>query len=102
MKVRELRERLGLPECDPAVRREATVSVQKAARRLGICVGSVHRLIRDGVLPATQAMHSAPWKVPVDALASDAVIAGVQAVKDRRPKNWQHLQRDEAMRLPGL
>jgi DNA invertase Pin-like site-specific DNA recombinase len=102
VRVRELRERLGLPEHAPGANVEPTLSVQKAARRLGICVGSVHRLIRDGTLPASQAMHSAPWKVPLAALDSETVRAGVQAVKDRRPKNWQHLQRDEEMRLPGL
>lgn len=102
VRVRELRERLGLPEGDPTARGEATISAGRAAHRLGICVGSVHRLIREGILPASQVMHSAPWKVPLAALASEAVLAGVQAVKDRRPTNWQHLQRDEATRLPGL
>jgi hypothetical protein len=102
VKVRELRERLGLPEYDPATRHATTVSVQKAAQILGICVGSVQRLIREGILPAEQAMHSAPWKVPADALTSEAVIAGVQAIKFRRPRNAQHFQDDDIIRLPGL
>ena len=39
-----------------------TISADAAAIRLGICVGSVHTLIREGVLPATQLMRSAPWR----------------------------------------
>ncbi|WP_372624750.1 recombinase family protein [Falsiroseomonas sp.] len=102
VRVRELRLRLGIPEHAPGSDVEPTISVQKAAHRLGICVGSVHRLIREGTLPASQVMHSAPWKVPLAALDTEAVRAGVQAVKNRRPTNCQHWQRDEAMRLPGL
>jgi hypothetical protein len=91
VRVRDLRERLGLPEGDPTARGQATISAGRAAHRLGICVGYVHRLIRDGILPASQVMHSASWQIPLAALASEAVLAGVQAVKDRRPTNWQHL-----------
>ena len=100
--VRAVRERLGVAECPPGTRPDATLSVQEAARRLDICVGSVHRLIRDGILPATQAMWAAPWKVPVEALGSDAVLEGVRVIQQRRPRIYQDYQRDGAMRLPGL
>src|SRR5215469_4399511 len=33
------------------------ISAEEAATRLGICVRSVHKLIRRGVLPATQLMR---------------------------------------------
>lgn len=102
VRVRELRERLGIPAFDPAIERPETVSVDEAARRLEICVLSVHRLIRDGVLPATQLMPSAPWEVPVAALDSERVLAGVRAVKDRRPANFSVLQDVMNLRLPGL
>ena len=102
VRVTELRERLGIAPYDPRDHPEPTVSADMAANRLGICVGSVHRLIRQGVLPATQLMPSAPWKIPVEALSSDAVTIGVREIKMRRPKNFIDYQRDEAMRLPGL
>jgi DNA invertase Pin-like site-specific DNA recombinase len=51
-RVRELRERLQVAEFDPAVVRTEAITVDEAAHRLKICVGSVHRLIREGVLPA--------------------------------------------------
>ena len=55
----------------------------------------MHRLIREGVLPATQLMPSAPWKIPVEALETEAVKTGVQAVAARRPKRpWIHRGND--------
>ena len=79
-----------------------TVGVQEVARRFGICIPSVLRLIQAGTLPAQQAMPYAPWRIPTEALSSERVIAGLRRVKERRPKNLQGYQRDGTMRLPGL
>jgi hypothetical protein len=65
-------------------------------------ISSVHRLIREGHLPAFQAMRAAPWTVPVEALTSERVFEGVRAIKQRRPKVYEQYQRDDAMRLPGI
>jgi hypothetical protein len=100
--VREVRERLGIPAFEPGGTGPVTVGVQEAARRFGICIPSVLRLIREGTLPAEPAMPYAPWKIPADALASGPVIEGLRRVKERRPKNLQGHQRDDTMRLPGL
>ena len=72
VRVAQLRERLGVPAFDPDADRPKTLTIDATARRLGICVNSVYKLIRSGALPATQLMHSAPWQVPVDALDTDA------------------------------
>jgi DNA invertase Pin-like site-specific DNA recombinase len=102
VRVRALRERLGLPPFDPRAPREETISVDATAQRLGICVASVHRLIRQGVLPARQLMPSAPWQVPVASLATEAVRIGVRDVISRRPKNFDVLQDVGTLRLPGI
>jgi hypothetical protein len=102
VRVRELRERLGVPAYDPALQREETISVDETARRLHICVGSVIRLIREGVLPATQLMHSAPWQVPVAALDSEDVKIGVRGIIERRPRNFAELQEEKTLKLPGF
>jgi hypothetical protein len=101
-RVRDLRERLGIAVFDSTTVKEETISVDETAMRLKICVGSVKRLIQDGLLPATQLMPSAPWQVPVAALDSDAVKIGVRAVVERRPRNFQVLQENKSLRLPGL
>lgn len=101
-RVRELRERLGIAAFDPAAVKEDTISVDEAALRLKICVGSVKRLIKDGILPATQLLPCAPWQVPVAALDSEAVRIGVRAVVERRPHNFNRLQGKKSLRLPGF
>jgi excisionase family DNA binding protein len=102
VRVRELRERLGIIAFDPNAPRAETVTVDEAARRLGICVGSVYRLIREGVLPATQIRPSAPWQIPVVALSSKQVAIGVRRVISRRPRNFADLQDTKTLRLPGF
>jgi DNA invertase Pin-like site-specific DNA recombinase len=102
VRVREMRERLGLPEYDSAKVGEEAISLAKAAERLGICVGSAKCLALKGVLPATQPMPGSPWLVPVKALTSEAVLIGVQHVINRRPKIFDDYQYDKVVRLPGL
>lgn len=102
VRVRALRERLGIVEFDAKTGRRETISVDETAERLQICVGSVHRLIREGVLPAAQAMHSAPWEVPLAALDTEAVRIGVQKVMARRPRNFKALQDVKTLKLPGI
>jgi len=80
---------------------EETISLDEAARRLSISVPSVYRPIRQGVLPASQAMPDAPWGIPVVGLDREAVQIGVRDVVDRRPRNFAKLQDTRTLRLPG-
>ena len=102
IRVRELRERMGIAPFDPTQPREATISVDETARRLKICVGSVLRLIREGSLPAKQLMPSAPWQVTVAALDSESVKIGVREIIERRPRNFELLQKEKTLKLPGF
>ncbi|MGB7931305.1 MAG: zinc ribbon domain-containing protein, partial [Gammaproteobacteria bacterium] len=102
VRVRELRERLGIAPFDPKATTVEMISVDETAHRLNICVGSVHLLIREGILPAKQLMPSAPWQVPVLALESEAVKIGVRGIVARRPRNFAVLQDEKTLKLPGL
>ena len=102
VRVREFRERLGIAPFDPTLPRAETISAEEAATRLGICVRSIHKLIRRGVLPATQLMHSAPWQIPVAALETEAVNIGIRQVIHRRPKFYRRFQQDKTLKLPGF
>jgi hypothetical protein len=73
-------------------RETETISPEKTAARLGICVGSVQKLIREGVPLAAQLMPSAPWQIPVAALDNEAVRIGVQEIAKRRPRKSQSHQ----------
>jgi excisionase family DNA binding protein len=102
VRVRELRERLGIAAFDPQSVEVETISLETAARRLKISVDSVYRLIRQGVLPATQLMPSAPWKIPVAALTSETVRIGVRRIIARRLHKNAGLQSEKNLRLPGF
>ena len=102
VRVREMRERLGLPEYDPASSNGKMISLAKAAAHFGICVGSAKSLVLKGILPATQAIKGAQWLVPIDALTSKAVRIAVQRVIERRRKNYIDYQYDKMIRLPGI
>jgi DNA invertase Pin-like site-specific DNA recombinase len=102
VRVRELRERLGIPMFTPDARRPRTISAAAAAERLSISVASVRRLIGMGALPAIQVMPSAPWEIPFDALDTEAVRIGVRAIVARRPGNFRQLQDAKTLRLPGV
>ena len=102
VRVRALRERLGIAGFDPTIPRSKTISVDETAHRLKICVGSVFRLIKAGVLPAQQLMPSAPWQVPLEALESQQVKLGVQDVIARRPPKLLARHQNKALKLPGF
>lgn len=102
VRVRELRERLGIAEHAPDKADTTMISLMKAAEQLGICVGSAKSLALKGILPATQILPGSPWLVPADALTSEAVRVGVQRVIERRPKFYENYQYDKMIRLPGL
>ena len=102
VRVRQLRERMGIAPFDPTQPRESTISVDETARRLKICVGSVLRLIREQILPAKQLMPSAPWQVPVAALDTEPIKIGVRAIIERRPRNFEVLQDEKTLKLPGF
>ncbi|CDZ68334.1 Putative insertion sequence ATP-binding protein [Neorhizobium galegae bv. orientalis] len=102
VRVRDMRERLGIPEYDATKVDVPMISLMKAAEKLGICIGSAKSLVQRGILPATQILPGSPWMVPVEALSSEAVRIGVQGVVDRRPKFYEDYQYDKVVRLPGI
>ena len=68
VRVRVMRERLCLPEYDPAKADGEMVSLAKAAERLGICVGSAKSLAKKGILPAIQLgylLEGIDWRAPM-------------------------------------
>lgn len=102
VRVRELRERLGIAAFDPKSVEVETISLDQAARRLKISVESVHLLIRQGILPASQLMPSAPWKIPVAALTSEPVKIGVRRIIARRLRKSADSQGENNLKLPGF
>ena len=87
---------------DPSLRVVETLSLDKGATRLGICVGSVYGLIRTGLLPVIPLMSSATWEIPAAALEAGPAKAGVREIVNRRPKYYKRFQEDKTLKLPGF
>lgn len=99
LRVRQIRDRLGLPNCVPEDL-EPTVTREQAAAILDIGITSVKKLIDDGILPASQIIPGAPWEIPSQALDSEAVRQGAELFRSRRPANIMKTQYNMILPLP--
>jgi hypothetical protein len=61
------------------------LTLEEAARQLGVSATTVRRLITTKQLPARQVVPYAPWEIARDALTSDVVRRTVTAIKHRVP-----------------
>jgi len=89
-RVRGLRHNHGIAVFDPNTAAEgAALTIAQAATRLGVSHPIVHRMIKAGILPATQPVPYAPWAIQQEALMAEAVQRAVDAVKQGRalPRN---------------
>jgi hypothetical protein len=96
-RVRTARQTHAIPEYSVRSRAERTwVTAEEAAAELGLSVGSIRRLIRDGVLPARQIIAYAPWMIDRTALAAAEVQRAAAALKERRYRPL-HVHADQEM-----
>ncbi len=61
-----------------------TLTIEQAARALGVSTTTVRRLIINGRLPAQQPVPYAPWAIAPEHLGAEAVQRAVEAVKAGR------------------
>ena len=83
LRVRSARHYHGLPAVDPHQPRDGLVTLDEAARRLGVSPTSVRRLITNKKLTGRQVMPCAPWEISIDSLSSKLVRDAVVAIKAR-------------------
>jgi DNA invertase Pin-like site-specific DNA recombinase len=81
-RVRSARDTHGIPACDRTQPREH-LTLDEAARHLGVSPTTVRRLITTNQLPARQVVPFAPWEISREALTSDVVRRTVTAIKRR-------------------
>ncbi len=84
MRVTGLRTHHRIPVFDRAADREAVLTIDDAARLLGIGTATVRQMIVRGLLPATQPVRYAPWAIRREDLERDAVRRAVEALKRER------------------
>jgi len=79
-RVCSLRSTHEIPLFDPACLDGERLSLAQAATELGVSPDLVRRLIKRGVLPATQPVMHAPWSIRRDDLQKDTVRRAVDGV----------------------
>lgn len=87
-RVRSLRSSHSIAVFDPNAPR-TWVTLQQAARRLGICDQSVRNLIREGVVAAQQIITGAPWRIDSEELDKETVLQAAAAIAHKRPPRWR-------------
>jgi len=86
-RVTEILRRYGRPAHgseENVAHRRGTMTLEKSASHLGVSFMAAHRLARNGLLPASQAVPGAPWLVRTAELDSAVVRREVARIKGRR------------------
>lgn len=84
VRVRSMRQRLGLPEFD-ANQAAGTVNLAAAAARLAVSQQTVRKLVAQGLLRAEQPVPCGPWVLQLAELDDGQVRAAAQRIQARRP-----------------
>ncbi len=79
----------------PCGKREGWVTLQEAARLLGVGRTLVSKLIERGVLPAKQVVQYAPWVIERSDLELPQVQAAARAAQEGKRIPWQAKGQDE-------
>jgi DNA invertase Pin-like site-specific DNA recombinase len=103
-RVYQLRRRMGLPQCEVASGNEQSniLTLDQAARRLGVSNTLVRKLIQRGVLPASQVAPAAPWEIAAETLDTPRVREAVQVARSGGRAVRERSSESRALRLPGF
>lgn len=80
-RVRSIRSRRGIPTFDPKAPR-SWLSLSEAAEHLGVGKRVVERFIRQGLLPARQAIRGTPWRIEASAVNMEDVKKAARASRE--------------------
>ena len=88
-RVRGIRERAGIPAAPRTMSADCGVSINEAARELGVSTMTIRRWLKEELLPAEQTAEHAPWRIRLTDVGQTAVRAdrnrGVRQARRRRP-----------------
>lgn len=103
-RVYSIRRRLQLAAFDPmtASSSKQTLTLTEAARELGVHESLVRRLLRDGLIRATQVVANAPYEISPDELKTEEVLRCVQRAKNVGRNKRQQAAERLTLPLPGL
>jgi hypothetical protein len=100
-RVSSLRKRLRLVDYDEA-QAKPMLTLNQAADRLGVGPWVLRRLIKLGVLEATQVVPCAPWQLDPSVLDTDAIRNAAQAVEGRTLRPRSRIADSHTLMIPGI
>jgi DNA invertase Pin-like site-specific DNA recombinase len=100
-RVSSLRKRLRLVDYDEA-RARPMLTLNQAADRLGVGPWVLRRLIRLGLLAATQVVPCAPWQLDPSVLDTDAIRKAAHAVEGRTLRPRSRSADSHNLVIPGI
>lgn len=83
-RVRSARSHWKLPAFDPNSRAGSPLTLEQAAKQLGVAPVTIRRLIGDNIVQANQVVANAPWEIPEACLSSERVLEEVRRIKSGR------------------
>jgi DNA invertase Pin-like site-specific DNA recombinase len=100
-RVSSLRKRLRLVDYDEA-QAQPMLTLNQAADRLGVGPWVLRRLIKLGLLEATQVVPCAPWQLDPSVLDTDAIRTAAKAVEGRKPRSRSRIADSHTLVIPGI
>lgn len=89
-RVRGIRKSKRIPAfCKENYKKSGLINLTQAAAQLGISPPTVLRLIKSGIIQATQVVAYAPWSIHRSQLEKASVIEAVQSIKKNGKANFQ-------------
>ncbi len=102
VKVRALRNYHQLPAYDASRVTADSLTLEQAARRLGVSVTAVRHLIQRKTIPGTQVVPGAPWQIPVAAVEAPNVRRAVMDIQSRRHPRGAQFRDERTLELTGF
>lgn len=100
-RVYSVRRKHRLVDYCPPPSGQETLTLNQAADTLGIGSWVVKRLIKLGILPASQAVRSAPWQINASALQSPELQRVIQTVKSGKYRPGSDRNNSQNLTIPG-
>ena len=98
-RVRTARSHFRLPAYDPVATDDLTLTLDQAAKQLGISARATRRLVEEHFLPAAQIVPCAPWQIQRADLESPAVKQAVDDIRNKRRRKPRASSDDNSMTL---
>lgn len=101
-RVYSARRKHRLLDFTPSKEGDEQLTLNQAADRLGVGSWVVRRLIKIGVLQASQAIRSAPWQIKASSLEAETVKTAAEAVKSRKFRPGSDQTDNQSLTIPGI